>query len=108
MNEWNIELKDICQSLIAEHKILGYRDMMITEPAPINESKGSSIVFCNKTETEEARKIIDNSDAPVVICSDSCNFSESDFPEKVLILIENPRMSYIRILKEFFEEKMLF
>ncbi len=108
MNEWNIELKDICQSLINEHKILGFRDMVITAPSPINGSIRSSIAFCNKRETEEARKIINDSVATVIICPNSCDFSESDFPEKVIILVENPRMSYIKILKGFFEEKIKY
>ena len=101
-------IKEICESLGEQYVVMGPEDLQVTNPAPIDKSLETSISFSSVKETEDARIIISSSKASVIICSDSCQFNPADFQDKTLILVDNPRKAFIKMMKALFVEKIQY
>ncbi len=82
-------------------KILGLKDRCVSYPAPIDTSNAYAFTFCSNKD-EKALKTIKASNAGVIICSREIHFSEKDYKNKTLILVQNPRLAFIEIIKSNF------
>ncbi len=102
-------LEEICQSLEEKHEVIGpAEEVSVSGPAAIDQASDLSIAFCSKKDANEARELIFSSKARVIICSRHHTFSSKDFKGKTLIMVENPRRSFIKIVKHFFTEKVQY
>lgn len=99
-----IGLKEICDSIREKFEIIGSFDTYITTPSQIENSKKESVSFCSKT-TNVAYQMIKESGAGIILCSNKLDFSGKDFGDKALILVGNPRLSFIRIMQKYFVKK---
>ncbi|MBA7671913.1 UDP-3-O-(3-hydroxymyristoyl)glucosamine N-acyltransferase [subsurface metagenome] len=52
--------------------------------------------------------MVTNSKAGVVICYDNLHFTEDDFKDKTLILVSNPRLAFMRVMRQHFAESMKY
>jgi UDP-3-O-[3-hydroxymyristoyl] glucosamine N-acyltransferase len=100
-----ISLKELCNSIIGNTRVLGPTDGYISQPSPIETANESSISFC-VGKNGDALQTIRNSKARVIICSNALEFIEEDFKDKTLILVSNPRLAFIRVLSKYFQEKV--
>jgi UDP-3-O-[3-hydroxymyristoyl] glucosamine N-acyltransferase len=99
-----ISLKELCNSLTGNIRVLGSVDGYISQPAPVDAANESSISFCGRDLN--ALQTIRKSKARVIICSDALEFTEEDFKDKTLILASNPKLTFIRVVKRYFQEKI--
>jgi UDP-3-O-[3-hydroxymyristoyl] glucosamine N-acyltransferase len=102
-----ISLKELCNSLTGNFRVLGSVDGYISQADPVSDASESSISFCVETNAD-ALDTIRKSRARVIICSDTLEFIEEDFKGKMLILVSNPRLAFTRVLKTHFQEKVKY
>lgn len=79
-------------------KILG-KERNLTHPAPLDDGDSDCISFCVRG-IEDIRK----SKSGVIVCSNKLEYEPSDYEDRTLILVDNPRLEFIRVLREFFGE----
>jgi UDP-3-O-[3-hydroxymyristoyl] glucosamine N-acyltransferase len=103
MTQSRISVEDICRSIRMEHLVLGETEAYITMPSPINKANGESVSFCSKTG-EAGQEDIRTSEAGVIVCSEHLQLTPEDYRNKVLILVSNPRLAFIRIMQAYFQE----
>lgn len=107
MAKKEINLVEFCRLLGESPQILGEASTYDLTPSFINDSRQDSISFCSKTD-KDALKIIRDSEAKVIICSNRLRFSEDDYKNKILILVSNPKSAFIQLLQEYYEVKVQF
>lgn len=97
--EVKVRLEDIIAVIKEEKTILGSTEIYVTNALPLDQANHGSICFCRKTG-EQALRMIENSNALVIICPNSLKLNE--IQGKTLIQVNNPRLTYGRILSRFF------
>lgn len=107
MERRHISVSEICNSINMKYRILGLSDRYVSMPSPITEANEKSISFCTK-EGEDALKIISETKAKVIFCSNELLLAAEDIQNKTLILVSNPRLAFIRVMQRYFEEKIKF
>jgi len=83
-----IEVKELIE-FINPKEVLGSLDMFVQRVDPIDLAKSESLTFC----VGELR----DSDASIIICSNG-----APKPNQTLLLVDNPRLWFIRCMKHFF------
>ncbi len=106
--EKKFTVTELCASLDESYEVTGPKDTLVTNLMPIDKSTESSITFCSNTDKDDAKKMISSSKAYVVICSYSCGFGNSDFQNKTIISVENPRKTFIKLMKNLFIEEVQY
>jgi UDP-3-O-[3-hydroxymyristoyl] glucosamine N-acyltransferase len=86
-------------------KVLGSETRYVRNVAPIGHAKSHDVAFCSAIG-KDSIQIIQNSSAGIILCSDKLGFEEADYSSKTLILVENPRLEFIRIVNTFFTKKI--
>lgn len=85
-------------------RIIGPIDRNITHPMSIHEAQSeSAITFCNKVGPE-ALKLIRSTKAGVVLCKEDQSLDEVKNSAKTLIVVRDPRLSFIRLVNGLFTE----
>ena len=102
-----ISVKELCNSIPGIAEILGLADRYVTMPSPLGDASEESVSFCSK-KSVDALEIIRNSKARVIICSNELAFAEEDYQDRTLIVVSNPRLAFIRVMREYFGEKVAF
>jgi UDP-3-O-[3-hydroxymyristoyl] glucosamine N-acyltransferase len=102
-----IDLTEFYHLLCESPQILGEADTYDLVPSFINDASQDSITFCSKTD-RGGLKMIRDSKAKVIICSNQLRFSKDDYKNKILILVSNPKLVFVRVLQEYFGEKFQF
>ncbi len=87
------------------HTKINNTDMKITGFKPISSAMKHEVTFCS-TVGDKGLKLISNSNASVIICSQSLR-KKTNQTDSVLIFVDNPRLWFIRCLQEFMPEKDL-
>ncbi|HYA39661.1 MAG TPA: hypothetical protein VEF34_00010 [Syntrophobacteraceae bacterium] len=108
-----VHLQEIIRCLLPEQaRIVGGQDRIVTHPAPIDEAAGpEAISFSGVAQSMPGARRSDHigsirsSKAGVIIASRGIAVSEHDLAGKTLLLVNNPRLSYLRVLRSFFTEK---
>ena len=96
-----ISVKKLVEALEDNCKIRGDTARKILTPAPIDKAQADSLSFCSR-KGDEAREMIKASRAGVIICASGIKFARSDYQDRTLIQVANPRLAFIRLLQKFF------
>lgn len=107
MRKNKISVDELLNSIGEAVKVLGKKDRYVSVPSPIDKASSESVTFCNK-KAPEGLQMVRNSKAGVVICYDDLQFTGDDFKGKTLILVSNPRLAFMRIMRRHFVEAMKY
>ena len=102
-----ITVKELCHAVGMKYKVLGSADKCVTMPSPIDEANEESVSFYSR-KAEDALETIRNSTAKVIICSEELEPVIEGYRDKTFILVSNPRLAFIRMMQEYFQEKTQF
>lgn len=102
-----VSIKQVIDSIDNVTKVLGTADWHILGASPLDDSNDQSISFCSDT-TENARETVKDSRASVIVCYEGLRFNEEDYKDKTLILVPDPRLAFVQVLRRHFEEKVRF
>ena len=86
----------LCEPVGEIVKVLGRIDRYVTIPTSLDNAIYNSISFCNGP--------LKPTKAGVVVCSKDLTYLESDYKDKTLLLVSNPRIAFIRIMEAYFQE----
>lgn len=95
-----VQARKLIKSLNESYHVLGSLDRYVFAPAPIDQASEYSLTFCSKKK--QALKVIKDSKAGVIICPSEIEFSEQDYQHKTLIQVFNPRLTFARLLQQYF------
>ena len=85
-------------------RVVGEPNRFFTHPAPIHEAQSElAITFCN-SRGAGAVAIIRQTRAGTVLCSTDVPMDELVATRKALIVVEEPRLSFIRLMNALFAE----
>ena len=102
-----ISMKMVCVSIDMPYEVLGTINnrIHVSNPSPIDKANKNSISYC-MAKGEPALNIIRKSEAKVVICMCDIPITSADYQDKILILVSNPRLAFIRVMQKCFTEKV--
>ena len=84
--------------------VRGSRDRCFTRPAPLAEADTDALSFCSQRVADGLPRLR-ASRAGVVICAATLPLTADDVRERTLILVENPRLAFIRAMRGLFHER---
>lgn len=85
-------------------RVIGPTERVVTHPAAIREAQSEqAITFCSKRATDTV-ELIRSTKAGVVVCADVQSLRELTNSEKTLVVVSNPRLSFLRVVQSFFAE----
>ncbi len=90
---------------VPDIELIGKNGFFIKNALPLNEAGKESLTWI-KDESEKALKYIQNTLASVIVISNKLIFDETKYSDKVFIKTKTPKLTFIRILKEFFVEDL--
>ena len=103
MNRKIFTIKDIVELIKKENvTIIGDINRTFHSVGPMDDARRGNLSFCTK-RGEEALTLLRNSAASVILCRDDLELPS--FEDKTLVLVENPRLWFIRCVKAFFPQK---
>ncbi len=102
-----VSIQEVCDSIDPVTGVLGTIKGYILTPSPLNDANDQSISFCSDT-TDNAKERIRDSRASVIVCYDRLKFTKEDYKDKTLILVPDPRLAFVQVLRRYFEEKLSF
>jgi UDP-3-O-[3-hydroxymyristoyl] glucosamine N-acyltransferase len=98
----SVSVNDVLTALGADVLgVLGRSDRRVTHAAPLGEADACSLSFCSQRVSEPLARIR-ASRAGIVICQSSLPVTEEDHRDRTLILVENPRLAFMRALRRLF------
>lgn len=102
----NYKFSDFVDILEVSHKVFGNQEVFFSNAKPFVEANEQSIIWLgNKVENKDT--LIFTTKASVIICDNS--FELQKYPmDKCLILVDNPRLIFLRIVEKLFLEKVTF
>lgn len=101
-----ISIDDLVNSIGDAYEVLGRRDRYVSTVSPIGNASSESLTFCNR-KAAEGLQMVRDSKAGVVICYDDLQFTEDDFKDRTLILVSNPRLAFMRVMRRHFVQEEL-
>lgn len=97
-----VTVKELARFIGKECKILGNKGQCVFSAGSIDEASYGVLTFCKKSN-EEGYDSIQDTKASVIIChKDIAKYVRPRFKKKTLLLVDNPRLWFIRCLKKFF------
>jgi len=96
----NLDIESLV-NFIEPQKVLGLYSPVITGVASLEDAKSEHLAFCN-IHGEIAAKNIAASKAGAVLCHSDVLLDENDLAGKCLVVVDNPRLAFIRCLNHFF------
>lgn len=102
-----ISIQELRASIDNVSSVFGATDGYIFTAAPLDDSNDESISFCSD-KTENAKERIKNSRAKVIICYEGLKFTREDYRDRTLILVPDPKLAFVQVLRRYFEEKVSF
>jgi UDP-3-O-[3-hydroxymyristoyl] glucosamine N-acyltransferase len=78
-------------------------DLMISGVAALSHATRGTLTYCNRGG-EEGHGLIEKTEASAILCLPE--FSGLRVEQKVLIPVNNPRLAFLRALRELFQEKV--
>ena len=98
LREYEVSCFELAQFLNVE---LSGNNFFVTQPATVDTPVNNAVIFVEKV-TPEIIERLNEYDSIVVICSEAFHFSNGS-----IIVTENPRLSFVKIINEFFVENDL-
>jgi len=80
------------------------KDIFIKKASTLQDADENSVIWI-KNSLSEKQNVINNTKARVIIIPDDIDLNEID--GKVLFKVKNPRLSFIKVIQEFFIKKIL-
>ncbi len=97
------KINNILEKLkIKGYKIIRNPEMEFSIPSTLWDGKIGSIAFCSKQRVKNPIQAINESKASVVITDKEVESKKLESKNKAVVLVENPREIFIRILNECF------
>ena len=101
----NYFLKDMLSILPPGYKIEGIRDnIFFTNVKPIDEANDKSLVWI-KGKKENKQELVEKTKAKFIICDPSLTISPSLAAKKCFIIVDDPKLIFLRIAEHFFGRK---
>jgi UDP-3-O-[3-hydroxymyristoyl] glucosamine N-acyltransferase len=102
----NYNFSDFSSLLGNSYKVFGNQEVLFSNAKTISDADEQSIIWIgNKIENKE--DLVLNTKASVIICDNSF-LSQKYAGNKCLVLVENPRLVFLRIVEKLFVEKPTF
>ena len=103
-----IELRDVLKILgDAVINVIGPTERTITHPAPIHEAQNETAITFSTKADAKALDRIRTTRAGVVLCPNEQSVEALVDASKTLILVANPRLSFLRLVQALFAEPRL-
>jgi UDP-3-O-[3-hydroxymyristoyl] glucosamine N-acyltransferase len=100
----NIKVKEILYLLNESDSVIGDTDYYFNNVPPSEHVNEESLDWINPIKKDKLEYLL-NSKARVIICDKSINNPEELQSTKCLILVENPKLTFLRIASTFFLPK---
>ena len=96
---------DSVKNLLENYKIWGSEaEKIFTHVRPIEQAEKQSLVWISPLR-QNKQMLLENTEADIIICDSSFDFSVEKLKNKCCIAVENPKLSFLRIVKELFGKK---
>src|SRR5689334_8094708 len=82
-------------SVLAVH---GSRDIRFSRPMPIQIAEPGTITFCRKGHPN-SETLVRETRASAVLCGPELVTLKAQVPDKVLVVVEDPRLSFLRLVQ---------
>lgn len=102
-----ISIDELIAAIKSSSKMVGAAEEKILYPEPINIARSGAFSFCS-AKGDAALKMIRSSKASVIICSEDIELNEHDYQNRMLIMVSNPRLAFIKVLKRYFVETPVY
>jgi UDP-3-O-[3-hydroxymyristoyl] glucosamine N-acyltransferase len=96
-----LSVSELVGSLKEPYRVLGSMDRYVSTVSPIEQAGGNSLAFCSEKK-QKPLQLIGSSKAGVIVCPDGIECSVSDYQDKTLIQVSNPRLTFLRLLQRHF------
>jgi len=84
--------------------VIGPTERIITHPAPIQEAQDERAITFSRHGGAKGLQLIQDTKAGVVICKDDPPLGELATSGKTFIIVEKPRLSFLRLVRTLFVE----
>ncbi len=98
-----INVEKIVNTIGMPYSIMGDRLRVCINVRPIEEADEHSLIWISP-KNKQKQHLAETSLASVIVCDESI-FVKNLLTKKTFIIVENPRLAFLRILKEFFVSK---
>ncbi len=100
--ENKIHIDEILNYLGPEIILLGKRDGIVIKNAkPISEADENSICWINPKKKDK-NELIKNTKSCLIVCDNSIEIEENILKNKAIIIVANPKLTFLRIVEKFF------
>jgi UDP-3-O-[3-hydroxymyristoyl] glucosamine N-acyltransferase len=72
---------------------------------PINQADENSLVWL-KPNAKNPLQLLQNTNAKFIICNSECENFTKLLDNKTLIIVENPRLAFLRVIEKYFSKKL--
>ena len=99
----SIDIKTILSSITEEYSVLGRtNNIEIDHPASLEEANARSMIWISPKRENKEKTLVSNP-APVIICDQSVELVNEKELDKCVIVVENPRLTYSRLIGKLFK-----
>ena len=103
-----IKYSDIKTLLEDSHQVIGDINQIVFEGvAPIKEAKETHLVWINPSKPDK-QELAKYTKAKFIITDSSLDCHNPELAGKVFIIVKDPKLNYLRIVKNFFDHKPAF
>jgi len=103
-----ISLNQITDQIKDQFQIIGNsKKKRIKDVRNITSANSDSLVWVNP-ERKDKQKLVEQTDAELIICDDSISVTKKLQEQKCFIVVPNPKLTFINILNAFFIEEPKF
>jgi UDP-3-O-[3-hydroxymyristoyl] glucosamine N-acyltransferase len=103
-----VSIDEIINSLEETYVIRGNKTGIIINSAkPITEADRNSICWINPKK-QNKRELIEKTQACLIICDNTFKVEDDLLKDKVVIQVENPKLTYLRIVDKYFKDEEKF
>ena len=103
----NISVEEIVPLLDADDNVLGDKNYFFNNVQPSETINEQSLDWINPLKKNKSEYLI-KSKAKIVICDSSLEINEDLTKNKCIIVVENPKLTFLRIVNKFFSEEIKY
>lgn len=104
----DIKINDLLKMIDSEYKIVGnIKDKVIRSVKPIINAEQNSLVWVDPNRKDK-QELIENTQAEIIICDNSIVISSDLLINKCFIIVKNPKITFIRIVKRLVKKDIIF
>lgn len=103
----NISVEEIIPLLDVDDKVLGSKHYFFNNVQPAESINEESLDWVNPKKKNKS-EYINTSKAKIIICDSSVEISEDLTKSKCIIIVENPKLTFLRIVNKFFGKEIKY